>query len=87
MWWHIFLSTMCWHLTFNKSIFPFYFSNTERKTAHSPKQSGEELETSAPLKRGLDDFRFEHRFQSRAEAIRWLLEWALDNGATPEEKD
>ena len=35
----------------------------------------------------LDDFRFEHRFQSRAEAIRWLLEWALDNGATPEEKD
>ena len=35
----------------------------------------------------LDDFRFEHRFQSRAEAIRWLLDWALDNGATPEEKD
>ena len=35
----------------------------------------------------LDDFRFEQRFQSRAQAIRWLLEWALDNGATPEEKD
>ena len=27
----------------------------------------------------LDDFRFEQRFGSRAEAIRFLLEWALDN--------
>jgi len=27
----------------------------------------------------LDDFRFEHRFESRAEAIRHLLEWALNN--------
>ena len=35
----------------------------------------------------LDHFRSEHRFRSRAEAIRWLLEWVLDNGATPEEKD
>ena len=35
----------------------------------------------------LDDFRFEHRFQSRAQAIRRLLEWALDNGATLEETD
>jgi len=25
----------------------------------------------------VDDFRFENRFHSRAEAIRWLIEWAL----------
>ena len=25
----------------------------------------------------IDDFRFENRFPSRTEAIRWLLEWAL----------
>jgi len=29
------------------------------------------------LKR-IDDFRFKHRFASRAEAIRWPLAWALD---------
>jgi len=26
----------------------------------------------------LDDFRFKHRFESRAAAIKWLLDWALD---------
>lgn len=26
----------------------------------------------------IDDFRFENRFQSRAAAIKWLLEWALN---------
>jgi metal-responsive CopG/Arc/MetJ family transcriptional regulator len=31
------------------------------------------------LKR-LDDFRFKNRFDSRTEAIRWLLEWALKQG-------
>jgi len=31
----------------------------------------------AQLKR-LDDFRFKHRFASRAAAIKWLLDWALD---------
>jgi len=28
------------------------------------------------LKR-LDDYRFKNRFESRAAAIKWLLEWAL----------
>jgi metal-responsive CopG/Arc/MetJ family transcriptional regulator len=32
----------------------------------------------------LDDFRFAHRFRSRAETVRWLLEWALDENPTPE---
>ena len=34
------------------------------------------------LKR-LDDFRFKHRFVSRAAAIKWLLIWALDQKAKP----
>jgi len=34
------------------------------------------------LKR-LDDFRFKHRFQSRAAAIKWLLEWALKQKPAP----
>jgi len=29
------------------------------------------------LKR-IDDFRFKHRYESRAEAVRYLLSWALD---------
>lgn len=29
------------------------------------------------LKR-IDDFRFKHRFATRAAAIKWLLEWSLD---------
>jgi hypothetical protein len=29
------------------------------------------------LKR-IDDFRFKHRFESRAAAIKWLIGWALD---------
>jgi hypothetical protein len=28
------------------------------------------------LKR-IDDFRFKHHFESRAAAIKWLLDWAL----------
>ena len=39
----------------------------------------------ATLKR-LDDFRFKHRFESRAEAHRWLLDWALDQKPVPPEK-
>ncbi len=35
----------------------------------------------------LDNFRFENRFQSRAEAIRWLLEWALREGASNGKKE
>lgn len=34
------------------------------------------------LKR-LDDFRFKHRFDSRAAAIKWLLAWALDQKPAP----
>ena len=33
------------------------------------------------LKRA-DDFRFKHRFPSRAAAIKWLLDWALDQKPT-----
>jgi hypothetical protein len=36
----------------------------------------------AVLKR-LDDFRFKYRFQSRAEAARWLLDWALNQKPAP----
>jgi hypothetical protein len=35
------------------------------------------------LKR-LDDFRFKHRFATRAGAIKWLLEWALKQKPVPE---
>lgn len=31
----------------------------------------------------VDDFRFDNRFQSRAEAIRWLIEWALKQNPKP----
>jgi metal-responsive CopG/Arc/MetJ family transcriptional regulator len=37
------------------------------------------------LKR-LDDFRFKHRFQSRSDAARWLLNWALDQKPKPEDR-
>lgn len=36
----------------------------------------------ALLKR-LDDFRFKHRFESRAEAARWLMKHALDQKPAP----
>jgi hypothetical protein len=31
----------------------------------------------------LDDFRFKHRFESRAAAIKWLLDWALTQKPKP----
>lgn len=34
----------------------------------------------------LDDFRFQNRFDYRAEAIRWLLEWGLQQAPTVERK-
>jgi hypothetical protein len=37
------------------------------------------------LKR-LDDFRFRHRFPTRAGAIKWLLDWALKQKPVPETK-
>jgi len=35
------------------------------------------------LKR-VDDFRFKNRFETRTEAFRWLLAWALDQKPKPE---
>lgn len=31
----------------------------------------------------LDDLRFKYRFESRTEAIRWLLDWALGQNPKP----
>ncbi len=31
----------------------------------------------------LDDFRFKYRFESRAAAVKWLLEWALRQKPNP----
>ena len=38
------------------------------------------------LLRRVDDFRFKHRFESRSEAVRWLLDWALKQKPVPEQK-
>ncbi len=32
----------------------------------------------------IDNYRFEHRFDSKAEAVRFLLEWALKQNPTPQ---
>jgi hypothetical protein len=37
----------------------------------------------AALLKRLDDFRFKHRFASRAAAIKWLLDWALSQKPAP----
>jgi hypothetical protein len=34
------------------------------------------------LKR-VDDFRYKHRFPTRAAAIKWLLDWALNQKPVP----
>jgi hypothetical protein len=49
--------------------------STERQLVH--------ILIDQPLLKRLDDFRFEHRFESRSEATRWLMGWALDKGAKP----
>jgi hypothetical protein len=36
------------------------------------------------LKR-IDDFRFKQRFQTRAAAIKWLLDWALNQKPVPKQ--
>ncbi len=36
-----------------------------------------------PLLKRIDDFRFRHRFPSRAAAVKWLLRWALDEKPKP----
>jgi metal-responsive CopG/Arc/MetJ family transcriptional regulator len=38
------------------------------------------------LLRRVDDFRFKHRFESRSEAVRWLLDWALKQKPVLEHK-
>jgi len=36
------------------------------------------------LLKKVDDFRFKHRFDSRAAAVKWLLEAALKSGLKPD---
>ena len=36
-----------------------------------------------PLLKRLDDFRFKYRFESRTDAIKWLLDWALGQKPAP----
>jgi hypothetical protein len=38
-----------------------------------------------PLLKRLDDFRFKHRFESRTDAIKWLLDWALSQKPAPKQ--
>ncbi len=40
---------------------------------------------SEDLIKRVDDFRFGNRFNSRAEAMRFLMEWSLDKGAEKED--
>jgi metal-responsive CopG/Arc/MetJ family transcriptional regulator len=41
------------------------------------------MRLDAALLKRLDDFRFKHRFESRTEAARWLLDWALSQKPVP----
>jgi hypothetical protein len=41
------------------------------------------MRLEAALLRQLDDFRFKHRFESRSQTARWLLEWALSKKPSP----
>jgi hypothetical protein len=41
----------------------------------------------AELLKKLDDFRFKHRFDSRAAAIKWLLDAALKAKLAPKETE
>lgn len=34
----------------------------------------------------IEDFRYKYRFASRAEAMKWLMRWALDQKAVPPPK-
>lgn len=40
------------------------------------------MRLDSALLRRLDDFRFKNRFESRSEAARWLMAWALDQKPT-----
>jgi hypothetical protein len=44
------------------------------------------MRLDAGLLKRLEDFRFEHRFQSRTEAARWLMQAALDKKLRPAKK-
>lgn len=35
----------------------------------------------------VDDYRFQHRFSSRAAAIKWLLRWAVKQNPDPKQVD
>jgi metal-responsive CopG/Arc/MetJ family transcriptional regulator len=50
----------------------------------SPEKQLVHMLIDQPLLKRLDDFRFKHRFESRSEAARWLLNWALDQRPKPE---
>jgi len=39
------------------------------------------------MMKAIDDFRFEHRFKSRAAAVKWLLDWALKQKPAPPNGD
>lgn len=39
---------------------------------------------SKDLMKRIDDYRFNRRFQTRAEAVRFLLEWALKQNPKPD---
>ncbi len=41
------------------------------------------LRIEMDLLKKLDDFRFEERFFNRSDAIRWLLDWALEQKPRP----
>jgi len=41
------------------------------------------LRLDKDLFRRIEDFRFENRFESRLQAIRWLLEFALNQNPKP----
>lgn len=40
----------------------------------------------AELLKRVDDFRFKHRFSTRSDAVRWLIESALRAGLKPEKE-
>ncbi len=41
------------------------------------------LRMEMELLKRLDDFRFEHRFFNRSDAIRWLLDWGTKQNPKP----
>ena len=52
------------------------------------KQEGQliHMRLDKPLLERIDDFRFRMRFESRSEAARWLMKYALDQKAAPNRK-